>query len=65
MEKSKGLPIKLSAPAQRALANAGIKTLQQITAYSEKELLALHGVGKTTIVAIRQAFKENKMAFKK
>ncbi|MDF2514692.1 MAG: hypothetical protein K0S04_4558 [Herbinix sp.] len=33
--------IKISQPAHRALTNAGIKTLEQLTQYREEELLSL------------------------
>lgn len=39
------LPVNIGAPARRALAAAGITTLEQLPAHSAKELLALHGVG--------------------
>ena len=46
---------KLSAPAKRALAGAGITTLAQLATYSEKQLLALHGLGPSSIPKIKQA----------
>lgn len=39
----------ISAPARRALENAHIKTLHDLSKFSEKELLALHGIGKSSI----------------
>jgi hypothetical protein len=40
-EKKEGHPFdKLSKPAQRALANADIKTLEQLSALTEKEYAA-------------------------
>ncbi len=44
---------KLSAPARRALENAGIDSLEKLAGYSEDELLKLHGIGKTTIPILR------------
>lgn len=41
---SNDLP-KLVSPARRALQNAGITTLEQLTEVTEKELLQLHGMG--------------------
>lgn len=41
--------IKLSEPAQRALAEAGILTLGDVIHWSIRDLLALHGVGPKTI----------------
>lgn len=54
----------LSAPAQRALKNEGIKTVKQLSSYSEKEILKLHGIGKTTIPVLKKALKENDLKFK-
>lgn len=44
----------LSAPARRALENAGISTLAQLAQYSEKELLALHGFGPSAIKKLKE-----------
>lgn len=35
----------LSAPARRALEHNGVTSLQQLTKYSEKEILKFHGMG--------------------
>lgn len=35
----------LAAPAQRALANAGIGGIAELTRWREADLLALHGMG--------------------
>lgn len=45
----------LSAPARRALANAGISTLAALSGYSKEELLKLHGLGPTAIPKLEQA----------
>lgn len=55
----------LSAPARRALGNNGISSLQQLAAYSEKELLQLHGIGKTSIPILQHALKVAGLSFKK
>jgi predicted RecB family nuclease len=55
----------LSAPARRALENKDIKTLEQLAKYSEKELLALHGFGKSSLPKLRLALKERRLDFKK
>lgn len=59
-----GLPPKLGAPAERALAGAGIKTLKQLTKFSEAEIRNLHGVGPNAIGKLRQALAENGLSFK-
>jgi predicted RecB family nuclease len=35
----------LAAPARRALENKGLTTLQQLSKFSEEEILQLHGMG--------------------
>lgn len=55
----------LGAPARRALENAGIKTLAQLSQRSEAEILALHGTGPASMPKLRKALKEEKMSFRK
>ena len=40
---------KFSKPGQRALANAGIEKLEDLSRLTEKELKALHGMGLATV----------------
>ena len=54
----------LSAPARRALENNGIKTLEQLAKYSEKEILEFHGIGKTAIPKLRSSLEEKGLLFK-
>jgi DNA-directed RNA polymerase alpha subunit len=54
----------LSAPARRALENNGIQSLQQLSTYSEKEILKFHGMGPASLPKLRAALKEDGMAFK-
>lgn len=55
----------ISAPARRALENAGITTVKKLATYSEKDLLKLHGIGKTSIPTLRNALSEKGLSFKK
>jgi len=55
---------KLSAPAHRALAGAGITNLEEVSQRTEAEVAKLHGVGPTIIVALREAMAEKGLAFK-
>lgn len=55
----------LSAPARRALENAGIKTLNKLSKKSEAEILQLHGMGPSTIPKLREALKQKGLSFKK
>jgi uncharacterized protein DUF4287 len=63
-KSSSDLPEKLGAPAERALAGAGIKNLKQLTKFSEAEIKQLHGVGPNAIGKLRQALAENGLSFK-
>ena len=62
-EQVNDLP-KLSAPAHRALAGAGITSLAEVSQHTEAEIAKLHGVGPTIIVALRAALAEKGLAFK-
>jgi len=55
----------LGAPARRALENSGITTLEKLSKYSEKEVLQLHGMGKSTIPKLVDALKAKGLSFKK
>lgn len=55
---------ELVAPARRALESNGITTLEQLSTYSEKEVLRFHGLGKTTIPILSQLLEENNLTFK-
>ena len=52
-----GFPEKLSAPVKRALAIAEITSLETLASYSEKEILALHGIGPHDVPILRAALK--------
>ena len=54
----------IGAPARRALENKGIKSLKQLSQCTEKEILALHGMGKTTIPKLKSALKSEGLKFK-
>jgi uncharacterized protein YdhG (YjbR/CyaY superfamily) len=60
-----GFMSTLSAPAQRTLENAGIKTIKQLTKYSEADILTLHGMGKSSIPKLKTALTEAGLDFKK
>lgn len=59
-----GFPAGLAKPALRALANAGITSLEQIASYSEEELKQLHGIGPNAVQRLRNALQERGMAFR-
>jgi len=57
------IPLKLASPAQRALAGAGISSLNQLTKFSEDEIRHLHGIGPNALKHLRQAMAEKGLAF--
>ena len=57
--------IKIGQPAHRALQANGINTLKQICSFSEKELLALHGIGPKAISILKEALQKEGLLFKK
>ena len=57
------LPPKLGQPAQRALASAGINTLEDCCRFRETELAKLHGVGPNALTKIKAAMAEHGLYF--
>jgi len=55
---------KLSAPALRALANAGYTHLDQLTEVTEAELAKLHGMGPNALTKLREALAAQALTFK-
>jgi hypothetical protein len=53
----------LGGPARGALQHAGISTLSQLSQYSEREILALHGVGPKSLPTLRKSLSDAGMAF--
>jgi predicted RecB family nuclease len=60
---TEGFMAGLSAPAQRALAGAGINTLQQLAKKSEADVLALHGMGPASIPKLRKVLADAGLTF--
>jgi predicted RecB family nuclease len=54
----------LGAPAIRALESKKIYTLQQLSEYSEKEILQLHGMGPAAISKLKNALQTAGLSFK-
>jgi len=57
------LPGKIGKPAGRALANAGIRRLIDLTKFSEAEIKKLHGVGPNAINKLRNALLAQGLSF--
>ncbi|MFD2702063.1 RNA polymerase alpha subunit C-terminal domain-containing protein [Paenibacillus shunpengii] len=55
----------LSAPARRALEHHGITTLEQLSTYSEKEILKFHGMGPASLPKLRAALEETGLTFRR
>lgn len=51
-------PTTIGKPATRALLAANVTTLKQVAELSDKELLALHGVGPKAVRILRERIKE-------
>ena len=59
-----GFLSKLSSPARNALLHEGIDTLQQLSQYTEKEILKLHGIGPASLPIMRSSLEEAALSFK-
>lgn len=54
---------KLAKPAQRAIQNEEITTIEHLSKYSEKEFSELHGIGKNAMNIIKRIMSENGITF--
>lgn len=59
-----GFLAKLSSPARNALVRSGINTLQQLSEYTEKEILKIHGIGPASLPVMRACLEEEGLTFK-
>lgn len=57
-------PAGLAKPAQRALANAGIDSLELLATYSLKEVSVLHGMGPNALARLRAALESAGLSFR-
>jgi hypothetical protein len=53
----------LSKPAQRALINAGIFTVQDLSKRTQRQVMALHGMGPTSIPVLKEALMSAALRF--
>lgn len=53
------LPAGLAAPARRALASAGIQTLDQLVKLTEAELRRLYSVGPNAVKLLLEAVRKS------
>src|SRR4051812_27677701 len=64
LRPQEGFLSQVAAPARHALENKGITTLQQLAAFSEAEILALHGMGPGSMPKLRKALEAESLSFK-
>jgi len=62
---AEGFMAVLSAPACRALDGAGLTTLRKLSRRTEKQVLALHGMGPNAMVKLRLSLKKAGLSFAK
>jgi predicted flap endonuclease-1-like 5' DNA nuclease len=58
-------PKGLAQPARRALAGAGITSLDQLTKITEDEIKQLHGIGPKAVEQLRAALESRGLSFAK
>ena len=61
--KKSDLPENLAAPAQRALAGAGIQNIKQLSKFSETEIKQMHGIGPNALKQLRSALNARGLSF--
>lgn len=61
---NEGFMSLLSAPARRSLENNGILSLKQLSKFTEKEILALHGMGPASMPKLRELLIAEGLFFK-
>lgn len=54
----------LSSPARRALENNGVTSLEELSNFSEKEILEFHGMGPASLPKLRSSLKEVGLSFR-
>lgn len=58
-----GFPARMAKPAERALVNAGITSLEQLANYSESNIAKLHGMGPKALGQLNAALQERGLSF--
>lgn len=62
-EMTGDLPEGLAQPALRALHGAGIRTLEDLSKFSQSEVKNLHGIGPNAITKLNSALLAKHMTF--
>ncbi|MGX7196837.1 hypothetical protein [Enterococcus olivae] len=55
---------RLSKPSRSALLFESIDSFQKLATYTEKEILAIHGIGPKSLPIMKEALLENHLTFK-
>lgn len=63
-EPSESFLSRLAAPARRALENRGLVTEESVARHTEKEILQLHGMGKSSLPILREALAQQGLSFR-
>lgn len=58
------LPDAIGKTAARELSLNGVATLAQVAAHTQRELLAIHGVGPKAVRILREALAERGLAYR-
>lgn len=61
---STAFPPAMGRPANAALVNIGITTLEQVAMLTEKELLAVHGVGPKAVRILKELLAQQGLSLK-
>lgn len=59
-----GFLAPFSSPVRNALTHASIDSVEQLATYTEKEILALHGIGKSSLPRFYEALAAAGLQFK-
>ncbi len=59
-----GFLAMLSNPARNALLHQGVDTVHKLAVYTEKEILALHGIGKASLPVFKKVLTDAGLSFK-
>lgn len=59
-----GFLAPFSSPVRNALLHQGIDTIGKLAAHTEKEILALHGIGKSSLPRFYEALEAAGLQFK-
>lgn len=61
--KESDLPAGLAQPAQRALAGAGIQSLEELANFNQAEIKQLHGIGPNALAQLQRALAAKGLSF--